>query len=181
MLKATPRVRINAPTVTIPHGRGFYQLEEEALYFPIEYPGQTTKFYSYLDSSDISLQSDRSARLIFIEVTIPRRRWKVRRNFIPPETSEIFDLRFLDFREMVKSPSIFCDRTRQNMLIRFSRGAAERNICLAENLIAQISSDGRMLTAWIFNIADDLAGKGIATWRKALRAEYLNTESAPVK
>ena len=166
----TPEIQVRTPAENgkkTPFGRGFYQLEEESLYLPIEYRDQK-RFYSYLDSETVSLHLDRAGRLIFIEVDLPRRRWDIKENFIPPEIVKPGEARFLDFRKSLKKPQIFCDCNRDNLLILFDTQPAEQNISLADNLIAQITSNGLLTAIWAFDFTDDMAGREIASWRRSI-------------
>ena len=99
-------LKINAPTEKLPLGRGFYQLEEEILFLPVEYPNEKIRFFSYLESDTISLHIDRNGRLIFIELSLPRRRWEFRENLVLPEKSKSADIRFLDFRQRFVDPKV---------------------------------------------------------------------------
>jgi len=179
MATVTPIVKVLAPAEKTPFGRGFYQLEEEALYLPVEYPEGRLKFFSFLDSKTTSFHLDRDGRLIFIEITLPRRRWRVRDNFIPPDRAEAVDLRWLDFRETIAAPTVFCNTRRDQVMLRFGRGPAVRNVRPAENLIAQIGADNRLVTIWAFDIVDDLAGREIAGWRRAVHGERKFRQTAP--
>nr|MBN2277168.1 hypothetical protein [candidate division Zixibacteria bacterium] len=169
MLLKSLNVRVHTPTDFIPRGRGFYQLEEEALYFPVEYPGERPRFFSFLDSEFLSFHISRDGRLLFLDLTLPRRRWRVTRNFIAPETALLADIRFLDFRLGIKNPITFCDRSRQHLMFRFSEGPAEHNYYLAENLIAQIDTANHLVAIWARDIVDDLAGQEILSWRRTVR------------
>ncbi len=152
----------------IPSGRGFYQLEEESLYLPVEYPRNQKRFYSYLDSKNLSLHFDRAGRLIFIEVNIPRRRWNVKDNFIAPETAKPNEIRFQDFRKPMVDPEVFCNGNKSNLLILFGNQPARHNIYLAQNQIAQITSSGFLTAIWVTDIIDDMAGREIAAWRRLI-------------
>jgi hypothetical protein len=163
-----PEIQIKTPAGKIPPGRGFYQLEEESLYLPIEYPGNQKRFYSYLESETISLHFDRAGRLIFIEVDIPKRRWDIKNNFVPPQIASQSELRFLDFRKTIEQPKIFCDSNRDNLLILFGNQPAQQNIYLAENLIAQVTSSGFLTAIWAFDFTNDMAGLKIASWRRSI-------------
>jgi hypothetical protein len=166
------KVKVNTPADVVPYGRGFYQLEEESLYLPVEYPQVMARFFSYLESPAVSLSLDREGRLIFIEVNLPRRRWRIKNNLIWPETADPADIRFLDFRESFISPAVYCDRRRQNLLIIFGRNHSVSNYYLAENIITQVDSRARLMTIWISDIEDDLAGREIADWRRRIRGIY---------
>ncbi len=165
------KLNITYPTASVPPGRGFYQLEEETLYLPVEYPGETCRFFSYLESDPVSFQLDRDGRLIFIEITLPRRRWRIKPNLVPPETAESADIRFLDFRERFAEPTVLCNEKKDFLLIRFSRGSATHNYYLAQNLIAQVTENQRLTALWVFDIVDDLAGRKIAAWRKRIHGK----------
>lgn len=162
-------VKISTPTGPTPAGRGFYQLEEESLYLPVVHADTESHFFSYLDSETVSLQLDREGRLIFIEVPVPRRRWHLRPNLVHPEKAELADIRFIDFRVSFPAPTLYCSPYRNELLIRFQRSAAEQNYYLAENLVAQVSSENRLVAIWAFDIVDDLAGREIACWRRKSR------------
>ncbi|MEW6015891.1 MAG: hypothetical protein AB1690_11265 [Candidatus Zixiibacteriota bacterium] len=163
------KVKISTPTGPIPAGRGFYQLEEESLYLPVIHADSDRHFFSYLDSETVSLQLDREGRLIFIEVPVPRRRWHLRQNLVHPEKAEPVDIRFIDFRTSFPAPTLFCSPYRNELLIRFQRDVAEQNCYLAENLIAQVSAENRLVAIWAFDILDDLAGREISAWRRKYR------------
>jgi hypothetical protein len=170
MSDKAPRVRVSAPTADIPFGRGFYQLEEEILYLPIEYPGEKSRFFSYLESSDLSLQMDREGRLIFIELSLPRRRWIELPEIPIIEGVYPADIRFLDFRERISNPAVFCDKYRQTISIAFSTFPVVGRYFLAKNLIAMIAEDDTIVNIQAGDIVDDIAGRELAAWRKSLRA-----------
>jgi len=163
------KINISTPSVNIPRGRGFYQLEEEELYFPIIYTkNERNRFFSYLESDAVSLQLDREGRLIFIVITIPRRRWKDNAKSNSPDKVQTADIRFLDFRSSFPNPKIYCDPTRQNILLKFDSNVSGQCYYMAENLIAQINPKGHLSTIWATDIVDDLAGQEIAAWRKTV-------------
>ncbi len=165
----TIKVNVATPSVAIPRGRGFYQLEEDELYLPvIQNPAQKARFFSYLESDNVSLQFDRDGRLIFIEVAVPRRNWTERQEFAIPDKVRTADIRFLDFRDSLSKPEIFCDPSRQSLMLRFAHSSTGPCYYLAENLIAQIDSQNRLIAIWVTDIIDDLAGREIAAWRKAV-------------
>lgn len=153
----------------IPRGRGFYQLEEEELYLPVIHnAGQKARFFSYLESDYVSFQFDRDGRLIFIEITLPRRRWRERPEFTIPQNTRTADIRFLDFRNSLPPSRIFCDATRQSLMLRFAPSTAGPLYYLAENLIAQLDNRNHLIAIYVTDIIDDLAGREIAAWRKSI-------------
>ncbi len=168
MAITAPKIKVVTPTAGIPLSRGFYQLEEDELYLPLEYPGEKARFFSYLDSGQVCLHLDREGRLIFVEVTTPRRQWKERDHFVFPEIAAPADIRFLDFRDSLVPPSVYCDHRRNRILIRFMRGSAEHNYHLGQNLIGQVDKQDRLIALWAGDIIDDLAGREIAAWRKTV-------------
>jgi len=167
---SAPRLRIVSPAGTIPFGRGFYQLEEEILYLPVEYPGEKPKFFSFIESETVSIQCDNEGRLIFIELTLPRRHWIERADISFPDYAEPADIRFLDFRQKMNNPMISCDRYRQNIHIEFSPLQSVSSFHLAKNLIAEVSADNYLIGIWATDFVDDIAGREISAWRKSIRA-----------
>ncbi len=165
-----PKIRIASPAGLTPLGRGFYQLEEEILYLPVEYPDGRAKFFSYIESETISLQFDRDGRLIFVELTLPRRHWIVHPEVSFPRNAEPADIRFLDFRENMNNPIVSCDQYRQNIRIEFSSLVPASTFYLAKNLIGQVSADDYLIAIWATDFVEDLAGREIASWRKSIRA-----------
>lgn len=175
----TINVNVTTPSVTIPRGRGFYQLEEEELYLPvIQTPERKSRFFSYLESDNVSLQLDRDGYLIFIEVAVPRRRWTKQQGFSIPHNVRTADIHFLDFRDSLSDPEIYCDPTRQLLKLQFMHSISGPFYYLAENLIAQISSQNRLTAIWVTDIIGDLAGREIAAWRKAIYGEKQSALSA---
>jgi hypothetical protein len=167
----TIKVNVSTPSVNIPRGRGFYQLEEEELYLPvIQNPEQKGRFFSYLESDNVSLQFDRDGHLIFIEVAVPRRRWTEQRSFTIPGKVRTADIHFLDFRDSLSKPEIFCNPTREILKLQFMYTSGPFYY-LAENLIAQIDAQSWLAAIWVTDIIDDLAGREIAAWRKAIYGE----------
>jgi len=163
------RVKIDTPAGQIARGRGFYQLEEDELYLPVEYSEGPGKFFSFLESDDVILHLDREGRLIFVEITRPRRHWRSRSNLVVPEEAERADIYFTDFRSWFGNPALICDPCRENLLIRFSRGPAAKNYILAENLIAQVDHSCHLVAIWARDFTDDMAGRKILRWRKSIR------------
>jgi len=165
-----PALKLETPAEDIPFGRGFYQVEEEVLYLPVEYYWPPKRFYSYLDSEAVSLHLDRNGRLIFIEVAVPRRRWQVLDEFTTPDLVWPGKVKFADFRQTITEPNIFCDCTRRKLLIMFENAQADHNnIYIAENLIGQVAGGGYLTAIWAIDIIDDFAGRKIAAWRQSIR------------
>jgi len=169
MSVTTINVNVTTPSVTIPRGRGFYQLEEESLYLPIIHsPGKKSRFFSYLESDYVSLQFDRDGRLIFIEITLPRRRWKERTDFEIPQNGRTADIRFLDFRNSLPDSKIYCDKTSQSLMLEFMPSTDGPMYYLAENIIARLDNQNHLTAIYAIDIIDDIAGQEIAAWRKSI-------------
>ncbi len=169
------RLRITTPTRPIEPGRGFYQLEEDALYVQIGLFDTRNRFFSYLESETVRLDFDRNARLIFVELSLPRRAWSVQDELEFPEVIEMADIRWLDFRETIKEPTVTTNRDRTMVRIRYSSDRAERNFYLARTVVAQVDSKDNLVAIWVERIEDDIAGREIATFRKRCRKGWAVT------
>lgn len=169
MTLATTRLEISTPTEPIAPGRGFYQLEEDALYVQIGLFDPGCRFFSYLESESVQLELDRQARLIFIEVTRPRRHWEVADDLQFPRLAEMADLRWLDFRESMQEPRLATNYSRTLLHLQYRTHLPTRGFFLTENVIAEVDSADRLAAIWINNIEDDLAGREIASYRKRCR------------
>lgn len=153
------------PTDRLPRGRGFYQLEEETLFLPVEYTDGDRRYFSCLESSLVTIHLDRTGRLIFIELNLPRRRWRIRPDLIAPEAARPADIRFCDIRSTFVDPTVLCDHHGRHLMIRFNRGPAIHNFRMADNLIAQVDRRNLLTALWVSDIIDDFAGRELASWR----------------
>jgi hypothetical protein len=169
MAVRAPKVRISTPTEPILPGRGFYQLEEDALYVQIGPFLGNRRFFSYLESEKVNLHFDREGRLIFIEVDEARRRWPVSEEAKPPRVVEPADIRWLDFRSGMDQPQLLTNKRRTILKLEFGTCPQPKNFYLAEDVIAQFNDDNELCAIWISDIVDDLAGQEIAAFRKKLR------------
>jgi hypothetical protein len=172
---ATTRLKVSTPTEPIAPGRGFYQLEEDALYVQIGLFDPDFRFFSYLESESVHLELDRNARLIFIEVTQPRRHWEVSDDLMFPSVVEMADLRWLDFRESIHEPRLTANYSRTLLRVEYSTSSATRNYYLTRNVVAQVDSADHLAAIWINDIEDDLAGREIAAFRKRCRRGLAGT------
>jgi hypothetical protein len=163
------KLRISTLTEPILPGQGFYQLEEDTLYVQIGSFSKQRRFFSYLESENVRLDLDREGRLIFVEVSVPRRLWKIDSSLKPPSVVEPADIRWLDFRERVIDPVLLTDPERQCLVLRFTNEASPRNYFLAEKVIAQVNDRHELSAIWIIEIIDDLAGQRIGAFRKMVR------------
>ena len=159
-------LKIETPTGLVLPGRGFYQLEEDALYVQVGEFSRRRRFFSYLESDRVRFDIDKAGRLMLIEVDHARRRWKVDRNLAPPTIGEPADIRWLDFRARIPDPQILTDEQRAVLLLRFAESSSWRWYALAESVLVQVDECDHLAAVWIADIVDDLAGQRIASFRK---------------
>jgi len=152
-------------------GRGFYQLEEDALYVPIGPFGVDRHFFSFLESASTRLEFDRSGRLIFIEIRTPRRQWPTEPAFDAPERVETADVRWLEFREQFEPPQLVADDDKNRLVLRFGERDVDRCYYVADGVVAGIDPDNCLAALWVSGISDDLAGREIAEFRKQFRPD----------
>lgn len=165
------QLRISTPTEPPVPGRGFYQLEEDALYVPVGPFGVDRHFYSFLESPPVRLEFDRSGRLIFIEIRTPRRQWPTEPAFDAPERVETADVRWLEFRDEFEPPELTADSTRNRLVLRFGERIVDRCYYIADGVVAGVDQTECLAAIWISGITDDLAGREIAAFRKDQRAD----------
>ncbi len=161
-------LRISTPTEPTPPGRGFYQLEEDALFVQIGAFSRDRKFFSYLESDHLRLDLDRQGRLIFIEVNLPRRRWTKNVDLTMPDNPQLADIRWLDFRQPIAEPVFLCNRNQTRLLIQFAAKPATRSFLVGDRVILEADADNHLASIWVDGIEDDLAGREISTFRKRL-------------
>lgn len=164
----TISLKINAPTGETLPGRGFYQLEEDALYVPVGGHNPERRFFSYLESKQVRFDIDRSGSLILIEIDFARRHWTVDDSLKAPSIIEPADIRWLDFRCMTPDPKLITNPQRSLLLIQFVPNQTCQWYSLAENVLAQSDSNGHLNALMITTIEDDLAGRQIAAFRKLI-------------
>jgi hypothetical protein len=172
------KLKISTPTGPIAPGRGFYQLEEDALYVQVGPFSRSRRFFSYLESNRVSLSFDKTGRLTFIEINLPRRRWQVTGNLNRPDMPVVADIRWLDFRDRIPEPAIQTNFNLTAVRISFSDNKAVRSCYLGEQVIIGLDRDDSPVSIWIDEIIDDLAGREISAFRKANRNEPLLAERA---
>ena len=170
MSRLLPQLRISPPTGPLPPGRGFYQLEESALYVPIGI-SDPSPFFSYLESDTVRFDINQKGQLLFIEIDAGRHTWKVDRTFEGPAGSESADVRWLDFRSTISSPQLLSNRPRTMLHLKFTDASVARSVQIAEHVVLQITEDTRLAGLTVLDICDDLAGQEIAKFRASLRKE----------
>lgn len=169
---------ISTPTGPIAPGRGFYQLEEDALYVQVGPFSQSHKFFSYLESDNVSLSFDKTGHMTFIEANLPRRRWKVTNELNIPISPALADIRWFDFRDSMVEPEILTNPEQTAICISFSDNKTERSCYLGERVIIGLDRNETAVSIWIDEIIDDLAGQEISAFRKASRDEPMLTARA---
>jgi len=161
------KVRVLTPTEHHLPGRGFYQVDDDALFVQIGPFRHSRQFFSYLESDTVRIDIDRRGRPIFIEVNVPRRHWQRLPSFQMPPAVEAADLRFVDFRTAVRQPTLLTSPDLSSLLIRFDRSNRSRCFFVADSVIAQVSDEGELMAFWVMDIIDDFAGQQLAAFRKS--------------
>ena len=149
-------------------GGAFYQLEEDALYVQVGAPEE--RFFSFIESTGVRLDMDRDGRLLFIEVSVPRRRWWVTDKMEWPEHSFPAVMRWLDFRTEIATPSLFTNKKRNVLSIRFSSNDMVACWALSHSVVALVDATDAVAQLVVRDIVDDVAGQEIAAFRRAHRA-----------
>ena len=169
-----PKLLIKTPAEETLFSQGFYQVEEDSLYVPL-YP--SGRFFSYLDSPQVSLQTDNSGRLIFIQIHLPRSQWKVRDHLEFPAAPVSADIRLVEFRGNL--PPAVIERSPDGTTVRVGFGDPAKALSyqIAESLVCDVTTDARLAAIWIGLIQDDRAAEKMAAWRKELR--LAETEDRP--
>ena len=160
-------VRIAGHPVTPAVSAAFYQAEEEALSVPIYYENGRQPFHSALDSGSLSLQCDKSGRLIFVNVRKPRRLW-VGDHGIAATPSPPADIRFLDFRANIAEPEFLCSPKKSRLLIKFGDVYASDSYRIGDNVVAYLYKGCELRGLYIDLIREDRAGKELAGWRRLI-------------
>ena len=173
MSRILPKLRVEAPAEELLPGRGFYQLEEEALYVQIAPFTKGHRFFSYLESPHVRLELDKAGRLLFIEVDLARRHWIVDEALVPPIAAVPATVRWLDFRDEIIAPEVRCDPRRLTMQLRFSTNQPTISYHIADNVMLQADTEQTLTAIWVTDIIDDLAGREIAAFRRAIRTDRL--------
>ncbi len=169
MTLISPKLLIAPPTGQITPGRGFYQLEEEALYVQIGAFMGNRHFFSYLESELLRLEFDKDGCLMFIEFNHSRRHWPVDQQFAVPEPTHAADLRWLDFRKPIAEPKVSTNKIKSAISWQFTADPASEFLRIAEHVLAGITPERTLASLWVSNIEDDLAGQEIAAFRESLR------------
>ncbi|MFH1688156.1 MAG: hypothetical protein ABIE70_11635 [bacterium] len=169
-----PQLEISTPTEPIPPGRGFYQLEEDALYVQIGPCTHERAFFSWLESDELRMEFERRGRLVFLEVALPRRRWTKSGALAFPAPTEMADVRWLDFRQRLEPVALITDNAAALLQIRFAETTPSRSFQIAERVAVQTDQDHRLISLWIDGIVDDLAGQEIAAFRRYCREHLAN-------
>jgi hypothetical protein len=180
MRQGLPTVRIDPPSGPLLPGRGFYQLEEDALFVQISLFTPSRRFFSYIESEYVRFDLDKNGRLLFIEVNMPRRHWETVRGLSWPVTDTLADIRWPDFRTRMKEPRFRTNRRRSLLHIDFGTSGSVRRFLLADNVAIDIAPDNTLAAVWIDDIEDDMAGRCIAGFRKYARRRFEVPEQVSV-
>lgn len=165
------RLRIAPPTDLFPLGKGFYQLEEDALYVQFQPAEVHAQVFSYLESDNFRLDLDQAGRLLFIELTSPRHTWTIDTTLTLPSSLGFADIRCLEFRQRISAPRLSTDPSRSIVALSFSSAPIDRSFRIADSVILQTSPGDTLSRLIITDIVDDLAGRHIAAFRQSLRPQ----------
>ncbi len=169
MIARAPKLQVSTPIEPTRPGRGFYQLEEEALYVQVGPFTGRRRFFSYLESEHVRFDIDRHGRLIFIEIDLPRRRWRVDTTVTRPRVVRAADIRWLDFRKSIGDPQVLTNMLQTELMLIFSDAPFTHNFYLADSVIAMVADENQLAAIWVGDITDDLAGLGLASFRRDMR------------
>lgn len=147
-------------------GRGFYQLEDDALYVALADYSESAHFFSYLESDTVRFDLDTKGRLMTLEVTLPRRHWPVAEALTYPLRATEADLRWVDFRKPMIRPELLTDPKRLNLTIRFSNHQPAASYYLADKIMCQIDAEQNLIALWVTDIIDDLAGRELLEFKQ---------------
>ncbi len=162
------RIFIQSPAEGESFSRAFYQAEEETLIVSLFPEG---KFFSYLDSPQLSFDIDSRGRLLSIQVLVERKSWRTRKNLKPPPAPESADIRFIDFRDQMPEARIESTSDGKLMHIVFIDDHGFKAYRLTDKLKVEVTSDSYLAGIWILDIEDDRAAQELAAWRKQMKGE----------
>ena len=166
MPNATLKVVISPPSRKNQPGRGFYQLEEDSLYVPIGGYSTNRRFFSSIESETVRFDMDKNGELLFIEVSLPRKKWKVDQSLTVPLHATPADIRWLDFRADFDSPPVTTSPDRLIVCVTLSNDKPTETHYLAESVILETVNGKQACRIWITQIVDDAGGREIAAFRK---------------
>ena len=168
MTVKTIKLKVHTPAGPIFPGRGFYQLEEDALYVQLAPFSREFRFFSYLESRQVRFDLNKAGQLLFIELSLARRHWLVDNNFFIPKGTIPADIRWLDFREKIHEPKITTNKNKTTVKISFTESPPVFNYIPASSLIVQTDDKLKLIAVYITEIVDDVAGREIAAFRNTV-------------
>lgn len=158
-------LKVDTPTGGITPGRGFYQLEEDALYVQVGAYSKHQRFFNYLESDVVRFDIDKDGRLIFIEISMPRRHWEQGAQVNSPILADPADIRWLDFRTRIAEPKLITNENQTSLLIDFMSPHSWQWFTLAERIFVMTDYEHRLAAVMVTDIEDDLAGAQISAFR----------------
>jgi len=161
-------LKISTPIQPIPRGLGFYQIEDECLNVQMGGPFESRRFFSYIDSPISHFDLDKQGRLMFCEISVPRRQWKVADNLVQPRIVEPADIRWLTFRKSIDAPELSTNKELSRLLIKLSDETPQFNYYLADSVILQVGGSNCACGILVNEIVDDSAGRKISAFRREL-------------
>ena len=163
------QLKISTPSEPIRPGRGFYQLEEDALFVQVSLFTERKHFFNYLENEKLQFDLDREGNLIFIEVDYPRRHWEIDEKLKAPARAEAAEIKWLHFREELPDAKFLTNQNKSILKLEFSKSKSPLFYYLADSVIAETDKNNHLTAIWVTEITDDFAGKEIAEFRQEHR------------
>lgn len=146
--------------------RGFYQVDEDFLSVPI-YPGG--RFYSYLDSPQLSFDISDNGHLLSIQILLPRSNWIKRGDLNLPQPSPAADIRFVDFRGRLPEAIIESNFDCNLIHIQFAVEEDIRVYRVSDTISFEVTADETLAGVWIDGSENDRAAYAQGAWLKRMK------------
>ena len=152
----------------IPQAKGFYDLMEDTLNFPIKARG---KFHSYIQSEYLSIDIDKKGFPLNVEVSLPRGDWTADPRIVVPVGAEMSKLRFLDYRLDISGESYFTNEKKDLLYICFAQEQHVKSFEIAENILADVNLVNELVGLWLLNLEEDYEFKAEMAFRKGAKVK----------
>jgi len=155
-------------TKNIPQAKGFYDLMENLLNFPIKTEG---KFHSYIQSEYLSIDTDKKGFPLNVEVSCPRDDWTADPRIVVPSGTKKSKLHFLDHRLDISGESYFTNEKKNLLYICFAQDRHVKTFEIAENILADVNLVNELVGLWLLNIEEDYEFKAEMAFRKGVEVK----------
>ncbi|MGH8016095.1 MAG: hypothetical protein ACREBV_07890, partial [Candidatus Zixiibacteriota bacterium] len=122
----------------------------------------------FIDSPISRFDLDKEGRLVFFELTLPKRQWKVVDSLEIPNNVEPADVRWLNFRKNIESPDVTTDKSKSQIYLKLSDETPEMNYYLADKVVVRVASYGTACGILVTEVIDDSAGRKFAEFRRRI-------------